>query len=75
MMGRHVAAGFLIKEHEGKLDDPEEIELVVRNAQLAPLLQQARSIGPYATEDGTSPFPFGSGKEDEVAIFDIQAFL
>ena len=67
-MGGHETPGLLVIGHQRKIDHPQEIPLVGRQAQLAALLEQRRAFKADPPENGAGFLPRGGRKEDDVAL-------
>ena len=67
-----VTLPLLIVAHEREIDDPEEIPLAGRDAELPAFHEQLRRLEPGAAKDGARARPRGGGEEDDVAVGDVQ---
>ena len=75
VVGGEEAFLVFVPEHEGKLNDPEEVELIGGNVDFAALLEQAGGFEADAAKDGAGLRPRGGGEEDDVAVLDVEFFL
>lgn len=75
VVGSSKFAFFLIVEHEWEFDDPVEVVLVVGDGEFFSFDEEVGSVESYAAKDVAGSFPFGSGEEDDVALFDFEAFF
>ncbi len=72
MMAGIPAVLFAVEPEQRKFDDPEEIELIRRNRQLALRLEHVGAIEPDLAEDFARGQPLIGGEQDQVAFLDLE---
>src|SRR5687767_1827068 len=72
MMARVPSVLLFVETEQWKVHDPEKIETVCRNVELALAAKKLRAIKPNLAENLTGGQPLVGREEDEVAFLDLE---